>query len=165
MTKTAEQFFNPSKIAEDLVSRLRTLAVPGVDVEAVMASQRKNIEALASASRSTLDGAHAVSRRQAEILHETMSQTAQSLEALAKTGSPVDVATKQIELMRAGFEKALGNMRELAEMVSKAQQGAVDAISQRVAQSLNEFKQAVPKPNDSPTPHAKPSPAAASASH
>jgi hypothetical protein len=36
MSKTAEQFLNPSKIAEDLVSRLKSLAIPGVDVDAVM---------------------------------------------------------------------------------------------------------------------------------
>lgn len=161
MSNTAEQFLNPSKIAEDLASRLKSFAVPGVDVEAVMASQRKNIDALATASRSTLDGAHAVGKRQAEILQETMSRTAHSLESLAKAGSPLDIAAKQVELMKEGFETALGNMRELAEMVSKAQQGAVDAITDRVTQSLGELKQAGLKPTDVPAANAKPTAAAA----
>jgi phasin family protein len=165
MSKTAEQFLNPSKIAEDLVSRLKSFEIPGVDAETVMATQRKNIEALANASRSALDGAHAVGKRQAEILQETMSQTAQSLETLVKAGSPLDIAAKQVELMKEGFEKALGNMRELAEMVSKAQYSAVAAISDRVAQSLNELKHAVPNPTDSPATKPQPTPAAASASH
>lgn len=165
MAKAAEQFLNPSKIAEDLVSRLKSLAIPGVDAETVMATQRKNIEALANASRLALDGAHAVGKRQAEILQETMSQTAQSLETLVKAGSPLDIAAKQVELMKEGFEKALENMRELAEMVSKAQHGAVAAIGDRVAQSLNELKHAVPNPTDSPARKPQPTPAAASASH
>ncbi len=165
MSKTAEQFLNPSKIAEDLVSRLKSFEIPGVDAETVMATQRKNIEALANASRSALDGAHAVGKRQAEILQETMSQTAQSLETLVKAGSPLDIAAKQVELMKEGFEKALGNMRELAEMVSKAQHSAVAAISDRVAQSLNELKHAVPNPTDWPATKPQPTPAAASASH
>ena len=164
MTNTFDQFLNPSKIAEDLASRLKGLAVPGVDVEAVMATRRKNIEALASASRTALDSAQAVGKRQAEILQQTMSETAHSLETLAKAGSPLDIAAKQAELMKQGFEKALNNLRELAEMVSKAQLDAVSAIGDRVVQSLNELKQATQKPTDSPT--TKPQPAAvASTSH
>ncbi|MBK8174866.1 MAG: phasin family protein [Rhodospirillales bacterium] len=163
MTKTAEQFLKPSKIAEELVSQLKALAVKGVDVDAVMASQRKNIEALANASRSTLDGAHAVGKRQAEILQETMTQTAHSLETLAKSASPVDLATKQVELMKEGFGTALGHMRELAEMVSKAQQEAVEAISNGVTQSLKDLQHAAVLPDGAPA--TKPQPTAAPASH
>ena len=164
MVKTAEQFLNPSKIAEDLVSRLKSFTLAGVDVEAVMATQRKNIEALAIASRSALDGAHAVGKRQAEILQETMSQTAHSLETVGKAGSPFDIAAKQVELAKQGFEKALGNMRELAETVSKAQHGAVVAISDRVIQSLNELKQAGLKSTGAPAMQPQPAPAAAATS-
>ncbi len=148
MTKAVDQFFSPSRITEDLSNRLKTLAVPGVDVEAVMATQRKNIEALANASRSALDGAHAVGKRQAEILQATMTETAHSLKSLAKAGSPLDMAAKQADLMKEGFEKALRNMRELAEMVAKAQAAAVDAISDRVVQSLSELKDVAAKPTD-----------------
>jgi phasin family protein len=159
MTKPHEQFLNPSKIAEDLLGRMKSFAIPGVDVEAVMATQRKNIEALADASRSALDGAHAVGKRQAEILQETMTQTAHSLEALVKAGSPIDIAAKQVEMMKGGFEKALGNMREIAEMVTKAQQAAVTAISDRVTQSLTELRPAVLDPAKAMRP--QPVPAAA----
>jgi phasin family protein len=156
MKKTAEQFLNPSRITEDLVDRLKVLAIPRVDVEAVMATQRKNIEALADASRRTLDGARAVGKRQAEILQQAMSETAQSLEAATKAGSPADIAATQAELMKQGFEKALRSMRELAEMVSKAQHGAVDAIVRRVDQSVNEIQHATLKPTDGPAAHPQP---------
>jgi hypothetical protein len=52
-----------------------------------------------------------------------------------------EVAAKQAELAKEAFEKALGNMRELAEMVTKAQQGAIDTMSGRISQSLDELKQ------------------------
>lgn len=146
MTKTYDQFFDPSKIADDLVGKLPWLAIPGVDVEAVMATQRKNIEALADASRTTWEGAQSVGKRQAEIFQETMNHTAGSLEALAKAGTPLDIATRQAELMKEGFEKALRSMRELAEMVSKAQLDAVGAIGNRVVRSLHEFNRAALQP-------------------
>ncbi len=160
MEKLDDQFLKPSKIAEEMVNQLKSLAFKGIDVETVMASQRKNIEALATASRSTLDGAHAVGRRQADILQETMTQTAHPLETLAKSGSPIDLAAKQVELMKDGFGKALGHMRELAETVSKAQQEAVDAISNRVTQSLEEVQHAAVMPDGAPA--TKPQPATAS---
>jgi phasin family protein len=92
-----------------------------------------------------------------------MTQTAHSLETLAKSASPIDLARKQVELMKEGFGKALGHMRELAETVSKAQQAAVDAISNRVTQSLEEFQHTGVRPEGAPA--TKPQPAATSASH
>ena len=59
----------------------------------------------------------------------------------AKTaGSPSEVVAKQAELAKEAFEKVLGNMRELAEMVTKAQQGAIDTMSGRISQTLDEVK-------------------------
>jgi phasin family protein len=69
-----------------------------------------------------------------------MNQTAKSFDTLAEAGSPPEVAAKQAELAKEAFEKAPGNMRELAEMVTKAQQGAIDTISGRISQSLDEIK-------------------------
>ena len=87
------------------------------------------------------EGTQAVAKRQGEILQETMNQTAKSIDALTKAGSPPEVAAQQAELAKEAFEKALGNMRELAEMVTKAQQVAIDTISGRISQSLDEIKQ------------------------
>jgi phasin family protein len=81
-----------------------------------------------------------VAKRQGEILQETMNQTAKSFGTLAEAGSPPEVAAQQAELAKEAFEKALWNMRGLAEMVTKAQQGAMDTISGRISQSLDEIK-------------------------
>jgi len=141
MAMTIETFLNPAKFAEELTSKLKDYRLPGIEVDAVVASQRKNVEALAHASRAAFEGAEAVAKRQADILQETMNQTAKSFATLAEAGSPPEVAAKQAELAKEAFEKALGNMRELAEMVTKAQQGAIDTMSGRFSHSLDELKQ------------------------
>ena len=141
MAKPIETFLDPAKFTEELTSKLRDYKLPGIDVDAVVASQRKNVEALVKASRAAFEGTQAVAKRQAEILQETMNQTAKSFDTLTKAGSPSEVAAKQAELAKEAFEKALGNMRELAEMVTKAQQGAIDTISGRISQSLDEIKE------------------------
>jgi hypothetical protein len=66
--------------------------------------------------------------------------------------------------MKDGFGKALGHMRELAETVSKAQQGAVDALSDRVTQSLEELRHAAAAMPDGAAA-TKPEPSAAPVSH
>jgi phasin family protein len=157
MSVVQNNFLDSSRITDALVGKLQGLSIPGIDVEAVMASQQKNIEALAAASRTAMDSVTAVGKRQAEILQETMSQTASSLQTLGKAGTPHEIVAKQVELTKEGFEKALGNMRELAEMVTKAQHATMDAISHRVSESLDELKQLALKTTTPPSaPEAKP---------
>lgn len=156
MSTSQQNFLNPSRITETLTGKFKELGVSGIDVEALVASQRKNIEALATASRTAMAGVSAVGKRQAEIFQETMSQTAQSVQSLVKAGSPLDVAAKQADLTKEGFAKALRNMRELAEMVTKAQTGAIDAITHRVTESLAELEQMGRKATVSSAPKAHP---------
>jgi phasin family protein len=156
MSTLQDNFLNPSRITDALVGKLQGLSVPGIDVEAVMASQQKNIEALAAASRTAMDSVNAVGKRQAEILQETISQTASSLQTLGKAGSPHEIVAKQVELTKEGFEKALRNMRELAEMVTKAQHATMDAIGHRVSESLDELKQLASKTTSPSAPNTKP---------
>ena len=129
MANTMGTFINPAKFTEQLTSKLKDYILFRIDFDAVVASQQKNVEALANARRAAFEGTRAVAKRQAEILQETMNQTAKSFDALAKAGSPSEVAAQQAELAKEAFEKALGNLRELAEMVTKAQQGAIDTMS------------------------------------
>jgi phasin family protein len=141
MPMTIETFLNPAKFTEELTNKLKDYRLSGSEVDAVVASQRKNVEALADASRAAFEGAQAVAKRQTEIFQETMNQAAKSFDALAKAGSPPEVAAKQAELAKEAFEKAIGNMRELAELVTKAQQGAIEKISGRISQTLDEIKE------------------------
>jgi len=55
-------------------------------------------------------------------------------------GGPEDKMAKQTELTKDAFEKALAHMRELSDMVTKANHEAMEIVSQRVAESLDELK-------------------------
>ena len=110
-------------------------------MDAIVASQKKNLEALTSANRVAIEGLQAVAKRQAEILQETMNEASKAVDALSKAGSPPEVAAKQAELAKDAFERALSNMRELAEMVSKANQEATSTINARISASLDEIKE------------------------
>jgi phasin family protein len=49
-------------------------------------------------------------------------------------------AAKQAELGKQTFEKALANMRELAEMATKSQTQAWEVVSRRFHENLEELK-------------------------
>jgi phasin family protein len=133
--------FDPTKMVDEFAKMMKQYNIPNVDMDALVASRKKDLEALTQANRVAFEGLQAVAKRQAEILQETMNEAAKIVDALAKAGSPQDVAAKQAEIAKEGFEKALANMRELAEMVAKANQEATDTINARISASLDEIKE------------------------
>ena len=132
--------FDPSKVVTEFSNALKQYKLPNVDLDSVVASQKKNMEALTSANRVAFEGLQAVARRQAEILQETMNEASKAVDALAKAGSPPEIAAKQAELTKNAFERALSNMRELAELVAKSNQDATNTVNSRIAASLDEIK-------------------------
>lgn len=140
-TKNPFQSFGDIDISKfDLSKFLGDLKVPGIDMEAMLASQRKNIEALSSANKLAVDGMQAVAKRQAEILAQAMSEISEMAQQLTKVGNPQEMTSKQAELSKQAFEKALANMRELAEMISKSNTDALSVINKRFNESLEELK-------------------------
>ncbi len=129
----------------DLSKMLGDVKIPGFDMEAIMAAQRKNIEALTAANQAAVQGMQAIAQRQAEILSQAMSEVSSMAQQLAGAGNPQEMTTKQAELVRKAFEQALANMRELAEMVSKSNTEAFAIINKRVTESLQELKGLVAK--------------------
>lgn len=131
---------DPGKMMEEFSKMLKQYNLPGIDMDSLMASQKKNMEALTAANRVALEGMQAVAKRQAEILQETMNEASKAVDVLSKAGSPTEVAAKQAELAKDAFERALSNMRELAEMVAKSNEEATSTINTRISATLDEIK-------------------------
>jgi len=133
--------FNPTKMVEEFSNAMKQYRLPGVNIEAVVESQKKNLEALTSANRVAFEGLQAVAKRQAEILQETMNEASKAVDSVAKAGSPPEMAAKQLEIAKQAFDKAIGNMRELAEMVAKANEAAASTVNTRISATLEEIKE------------------------
>jgi phasin family protein len=118
---------------------------PGMDVEALTGSYRRNIEALTQANQLAMEGYQAIARRQVEILRQTLEEAQAMGRELVGAGSPDEKLVKETDLLKTAFEKALGNMTELAEMVSKSNKEAADIINKRVVDSLDEIKLLIEK--------------------
>jgi len=117
------------------------------DVEGFVASQRKNVEALTAANQLAFEGVQALVRRQAEIVRENVEELTKITRELTAAGSPEDKLAKQTQLAKQAFENALGHVRELTGLVQKSSSQAVDVLSKRVADNLDEVKAALTKAN------------------
>lgn len=141
---------DPSKMAEqwekfDFAKAADQFKFPGLDAQALVDYQKRNLEAMASANKIALEGAQAVLRRQAEILRQAVEETSKAFSELNAAGTPQDKIVKQVELAKEAYEAALANLRELSAMASKSNGEAADLLSNRVSESFGEFTKEIKK--------------------
>lgn len=117
--------------------------IPGFDVESLLASQRRNLEAVQTANQLAVEGVQAVLRRQTEIMRQMVEESSSALRDLMASGAPDQKVAQQADLVKATFEKAIANLRELTEMVAKSNSEAADVLTKRIGESLTELKSAL----------------------
>ena len=113
----------------DFTKLMSQFRLPGVDFAALVDRERKNIEALAKANRIAFEGWQRLVRRQAEMLQETMKK-------VVADARQEDAKKKRADLAKEGFEKALANMRELAEITTQSQKEAFDVVRKRFEENV-----------------------------
>jgi phasin family protein len=74
-----------------------------------------------------------------------MEEASSAAREVMAAGSPEEKAAKQTEIVKDAFQRAVVNMRELAELVAKSQTDAMEVVQQRVAESLDEIKTVIAK--------------------
>jgi phasin family protein len=129
----------------DVTKILAEFKLPGVDMETIVATQRKNIDALTKANQLAIEGVQAVVRRQVEILRGGFEEASAQLRDLMQTTSNEERVTKQTAIAKRSVEKAIANARELAEIVVKAQSEAFDVLNKRFTEGFDEVGHLVTK--------------------
>ncbi|HYB10917.1 MAG TPA: phasin family protein [Alphaproteobacteria bacterium] len=124
----------------DFTKFMAELKVPGLNVEQVADSYRKNVEALTAASQAAVEGMQAVVRRQTEIMRESMEEYAALLRSYGTPTTPEQAASKQAELAKHTFENTFAHMKEIGELIAKANSDSLDVINRRVSEMLEEVK-------------------------
>jgi len=130
--------FNPFG---DLTAMLEQFKVPGVDMSSFADARRKDVEALVEANKGAYEAMQAMVRTQTEMLTQAMQSIQESAKGLTSGQGGVPDPTKQAEVVRAAWEKMLGDMTKLAEMAQKAQADAVARLTARAQENMQEFQQ------------------------
>ncbi|MEM9428690.1 MAG: phasin family protein [Pseudomonadota bacterium] len=129
----------------DFTRYFSDMSVPGVDSEALMAAQKKNMEALVEANVAAAEGFQQLFRRQVKMLEETMNEAKAQISQMEPGSLKAPDPEAQAEVMRAAFQRALDHMRELAETASKTNAEAYRIVSGRLEDSMKELRDMVEK--------------------
>ena len=132
-----------AKMAE-FTKMFTDMKMPGMagmpDMDAFLSAHRRNMEVLTAANRVALEGAQAVARRHMEIMQQTMSEMTETMRDLSSPDSPGAKAAKQTELIKASYERAVAHMKELADLIQRANGEALGMLNQRFAEAMDEVK-------------------------
>jgi phasin family protein len=129
----------------DFTKHLTTLKVPGMDAEALMAAQQKNMDALVQANKAAASGYQDLFKMQVQIFEDTMAEAKEHLKSFDATKLDADKAKASADLAKAAFEKALANMQALAESAHKANADAYEIVSARVKEGIGELRELATK--------------------
>lgn len=121
-----------------MLAEFRLPAMP--DLDGLAQAQRRNLEALSAANRVALEGAQAVARRHMEILQSSMTEMTDAVRSMTGMESPQERAARQAELLKAGYERAVANMREVADLIQKSNTEALTLLNKRFAEAMDEVK-------------------------
>lgn len=130
--------FNP----EEMMKLFGNMKMPGAEhLQTLADAQRRNLEAMVAANRLAMEGAQAVARRNLEIMQQSMSEMAQAMQGMATLdGNPAQKAQQQAEVLKAAYERAVANMKELSDLIQKSNGEAMEVLNRRFAEAMEEAR-------------------------
>jgi len=133
--------------ADKLKELFGAAKLPGVDADAMLAAQQKNVEALIEANQVVIAGYQDLYKRQVALFEAAVAETKDKLaQAQVQGQTPTaEQATQSVDALKAAFEKAAADVKELAEVAQKANTGAFEIVKTRAEEAVVEFKTAAAK--------------------
>jgi phasin family protein len=129
--------FNPFS---DLTKTFEQFKMPGVDMNAFVDARRKDVEALVAANKVAYEALQSLAKTQTDMLTQAMQGMQESARG-AMAGKPQGGdMNSHTEAAQKAWQKMLTDMKELAEMVQKAQVEAMAGITERAKESIGGMK-------------------------
>ena len=130
----------------DLSKMMGDFKFPGLDMQALMETQQRNMEAMRVANQSAVENMQSIMKRQGEMLQAAMSEASNAMRSIMQPGgSPEDGARKQGEVVQRCMDVTLSNLREIAELTAKANRDIFEVINGRVVAGLEEVREVTAK--------------------
>jgi phasin family protein len=122
-------------VTDQIKDMLGKFRMPGMDTQAMVEQQRKNIAAVVEAMRVANKGTHTVAERQLELFQAT---SAQLLSLFTEQQLSAD---ERAALAKKSFETALSGSRELYDATAKASEEAFAIARRRITEGVEDFRQ------------------------
>jgi hypothetical protein len=110
--------------------------LPVIDFEALIATQKRNLDAVIEANRVAAEGLKAIAVRQDAVLKETVEQL---------KGQAVDTKApeKYVGVVTSMASKSFEQIREIADLTAKANKDVLDLMTRRTNDAIAEIQAAV----------------------
>jgi phasin family protein len=115
------------------------------DMDAFIAANKRNMETLSAANRVALEGAQAVARRHMEIMQASMSDMTEAMRSLSSPEAPQAKAARQAELLKQAYERSVANIKELGDLIQRANSEALSLLHARFVEAMDEVKKLAEK--------------------
>lgn len=140
----AKRFATDKRVppALDIEKILTGFKLPGVDVNLIIEGRRADIRAVTLANKLAYDSMKALAKRQAEMLREAIAEWRAAVADLTAPDRGA-LTTQRTDLAKQAIQKALENVRELAELAAKSQAEAWDPVGKRFRDNLADMKKAL----------------------
>jgi phasin family protein len=119
--------------------------IPGVNVDALVEAQKRNMEVLTAANKMAFDGFQAILRRQGEIVRASLEEASDAAGRMTSNTDPQKYMAFQAEVAKEAFERAVANLRELTEMATNSNTEVLELLKGRVTESLDELSDVLRK--------------------
>jgi phasin family protein len=114
--------------------------LPTVNVESMVETTRKNFTALTAANTAAVESIKAIGQRQGDMVRAAMEDLSKHGSDVLAAASVEEKAAKQIDFVKKSYEAAIANTKELADLYTKGQSEAFEALSHRVSELADEVK-------------------------
>lgn len=131
---------DPFKQFSDFQKNLAQMKIPGIDPDQWIKVYEQNVAAVTQANRTFLTGMQAFAEKQAAMLQESLENSETAIKEAAEAGEPTAKAAHQVERARAAYEKALADMNEISEIMTKTNTEAIEVINKRINESFAEVQ-------------------------
>ena len=109
----------PQQLMSEFTKLFEQFKLPGIDLNAVLESRRKDIDALAAANRTALEGAQSLAQKQIDVLRTTIDEVQSMLKQSKDTTAPAET----LRLGGAGFVSKLSPPERLLEVFAAVAAG------------------------------------------
>ncbi|MBX7145870.1 MAG: TIGR01841 family phasin [Alphaproteobacteria bacterium] len=117
------------------------------NMDTFVSVQRRNAEAITTAHQMVFQNVQALVQKQVELAQHAIEELNHMNQNLISAHSPEEKVACHIANTKVVFEQAISNIRELNDMAQKANNEAVNVLTKRFSENLEEIKTVLSKKN------------------
>jgi len=132
----AAEMRNPLKNLKAMTDRLQDLNLTG-GASKLLESGQKDLQALMQANEKSYQGLQTVVQRQTEMIKSAIAEWQTAAKEMPGKDAKANLA-KLDELGRQSFQRAIDDIKELANLAAKSQADAFELVRQRIQANVDE---------------------------